>query len=190
MPKKEPTYTKAVIICHGKSEYILGRHIKSSLKISICNYAEQNGKSSIQIDGLNNVLNNTCFKSKNTFCNFFGVAKTKDGIKAKIFIIMDLDDTTEKQIESFKNKKMFKDHWAAENIIPIWNIPNFDSVMVNLGIIDRPPNDNEKTLLYNKSFPIKKDGKSDIEKIEKLRDMCKKNKNTNLDEMLEWMLNL
>jgi len=103
---------------------------------------------------------------------------------------MDLDDTSEKQTENFKNKKMFKEHWAYDNIVPIWNIPNLDSVMLELGIIDRLPNYKEKGVVYNDSFPKREDGKSDIEKIKQLRDMCKKNKNTNLDEMLEWMLNL
>jgi len=191
MPKKEPTYTKAVIICHGKSELKLADYIRSNLKLPIRSYADNNGKTSIQIASLYKTLGNTWFKNRKAFCDHFGFKNEKgEAVKGKIFIVMDLDDTDEKQREAFKSGKMFKNFWAKDMIVPIWNYPQYDEVMLKLGIIDHLPKDNEKGRLYGKAFPIRQDGKRDIDKIKKLSDMCKKCKNTNMDEMLEWLLRL
>ena len=57
-------YCKGIIIVHGKSELLLAEHIKSNLHLPIEIYALKNGKMSIQIDSLMNVLGNNIFKSK------------------------------------------------------------------------------------------------------------------------------
>ena len=57
-------YCKAVVIVHGKSEYLMVQHIKSSLHLPIEIYAKKKGNNSIQITSLMLVLNNSIFKTK------------------------------------------------------------------------------------------------------------------------------
>lgn len=56
-----PKFCKGVVIAHGKSEFLLAEHIKSNLHLPIEIYANKNGSTSIQIDGLMNILGNNVF---------------------------------------------------------------------------------------------------------------------------------
>ena len=49
-------YNKALIICHGKSEYHIARYIKSNLRLPISIFANQNGATSIQITSLKSIF--------------------------------------------------------------------------------------------------------------------------------------
>ena len=53
---RKPNYCKGVAIAHGKSEMLFVEHIKSNLHLPIEIYAENNGKTSIQINSLMSVL--------------------------------------------------------------------------------------------------------------------------------------
>ena len=57
--KKKLNYCRGVVVVHGKSEKLLAEHIKSNLHLPIEVYAENNGKTSIQIDSLITILNIT-----------------------------------------------------------------------------------------------------------------------------------
>ncbi|WP_205314725.1 hypothetical protein [Ruminiclostridium herbifermentans] len=52
----------------------------------------------------------------------------------KIFTIMDTDDCTEKEKEDYINKSMFKGHWAYDYIVPIYNNPDLENVLVKAKI--------------------------------------------------------
>ena len=98
-------YCKGIIIAHGKSELLLAEHIKSNLHLPIEIYALKNGKMSIQIDSLMNVLGNNVFKNKREFKKNYIVEEEKREFK-NFFVmpIMDLDDTTEEKIEKFREE--------------------------------------------------------------------------------------
>lgn len=85
--------------------------------------------------------NNTVFGSYQSFiANYEDVKHIKNGKKSKIdssfriFIIMDTDDCTEVQKREFINKEMFKKHWAYEYIVPIFDSPDLESVLVKANI--------------------------------------------------------
>lgn len=103
--------------------------------------SEKNGEKSIQINGLAHLLKDKRFSSLKNFMNYFDDVeiiqeKTKKKLSPefKIFIMMDTDDCSVEQREKFISKQMFKAHWAYDYIVPIFNTPNLENVMVKAGI--------------------------------------------------------
>lgn len=47
---------------------------------------------------------------------------------------MDVDDCSVEQRNNFKNRKMFRDHWAYEYIVPIHNTMDLEQVLTDCGI--------------------------------------------------------
>lgn len=58
-------YTKAIVIVHGKSELDFVKHIKSKLRLPLEIYSRSNGKTSIQISSINDILKIEILKLKN-----------------------------------------------------------------------------------------------------------------------------
>ena len=129
---RKPNYLKAVVIVHGKSELQMCKFIKNNLRIEMEIISNKNGKLPIQISGLTNRLNGNDIKDLNSICNKY----KKDDIdeKFKIFIIMDTDDCSDEQRNNYKNKTMFKKHWAYDYICPIYNDSNLEKVLIKAGI--------------------------------------------------------
>lgn len=96
---------------------------------------------------------------------------------------MDIDEKelTEKMIEDYKNKNMFKDFDYYDYIVPIFNDKNLDDVLIKLGYaIDTK----QKAASYRKIFPGKN---GDYESFKQLKETIKKSKNSNLIELLEYL---
>lgn len=190
---RELKYLKAVVIVHGKSEKQLAQYVKSKLRLKIEIESDKNGEKSIQITSLDKFINNKKFKSLNSFLRNFEDAELnangkKLNEKFKIFIIMDTDDCTEKQKEEFIKKTMFKKHWAYDNIVPIYNSQNLEDVLTKAKIPFEKKGDKRKKE-YIKIFPTdKKYERSDEIQIKDLKEKLEDVKNTNLDEFLEFCL--
>ena len=164
---------------------------KLRLKIEI--YSDKNGEKAIQITSLKNTLNNKIFKSFRNFIKVYEDIKLSDDRKSidnafKIFIIMDTDDCSEEQKQDFINGTMFKNHWAYNYIVPIYNIPELESVL-EMAHIPFKKAGNKRKEEYIKIFPTDpKYEKSDEIQIQELLNNLKKQKNTNLDEFLDFCL--
>ena len=190
---KQLNYTKAVVIVHGKSEKQICQYIKNKLRLKMEIFSDKNGEKAIQITSLKNTLNNKIFKSYRTLTRVFEDIETKEDDKTfvddfKIFIIMDTDDCTEEQKETFINKEMFKEHWAYNYIVPIYNIPKLESVLEKANI-PFTKTGNKRKKEYIKLFPTDpKYEKTDQIQIKELLDKLKKQNNTNLNEFLEFCL--
>lgn len=182
-------FCKGVIIAHGKCELLLAEYIKSNLHLPIEIYAENNGKTSIQIEGLTKVLGNNIFKNKRTFKQKYTVEE-KNGVfkDFSIMPIMDLDDTDEERMKEYISGKMFEKHWLNPYIIPIWNYKNLDEVLLDIKLINKLPNDKEKGKTYRSLFPINS-GKSDIQQIEELLGKFEKSNKTNIEIFIKKCLN-
>lgn len=186
-------YCKAVVIVHGKSEYLLVQHIKSSLHLPIEIYSKKKGKNSIQINRLTKELNNTVFKTKSSLIKKYVIETEKRKLKNfKLFIIMDTDDCSEEEKNKYINKEMFKKHELYDYIVPIYNIKNLEDVIKKSNIHYDKIKDSEKASSYIKLFP--QDSKKIVEKddVEQLQEICEKFKkldNTNLEELIEYCLN-
>lgn len=186
-------YTKAIVIVHGKSEKQICQHVKSKLRLKMEIVSNNNGESSIQITSVKQILNNTIFKSYNSFIKKYEDVKLSNNNKSldedfKIFIILDTDDCTEKQKSAFINKEMFKSHWAYDHIVPIYDIPNLEEVLIKANVPFTKTGDKRKKE-YVKLFPTDpKYEKSDEIQIQELCDNLKKQTNTNLNEFLDFCL--
>ena len=141
MQKRKLCYLKSVVIVHGKSEKQICDYIKSNLRLKMEVVSEKKGEKSIQINGLEHILKDKRFSSFKQFINHFDDAevvgeKTKKQLAPyfKIFIIMDTDDCSEEQKNKFISKEMFQGHWARKYIVPIFNSPDLESVLVKAGI--------------------------------------------------------
>lgn len=130
------SYQRIMVIVHGKSELAICSNIKSNLRLSQEIISNNKGNSSIQITGLMNILNDRRFKSFNSFKANFPKIQTckKQLVDFNLFIIMDTDDCTSEQKQAFIDGSMFKDHWLAPYIVPIYNSPNLEQTMKEANI--------------------------------------------------------
>ncbi len=190
---RQLNYTKCVVIVHGKSEKQICQYIKNKLRLKMEIYSDKNGEKAIQITSLKNTLNNKIFKSFRNFVKTFeDIELTEDGKSLtedfKIFIIMDTDDCNENQKKDFMSADMFKNHWAYKHIVPIYNIPELESVLEMANIPFKKSGVKRKKE-YIKLFPTdSKYEKTDEIQIRELLNKLKKQQNTNLDEFLDFCL--
>lgn len=165
-------YLKAVVIVHGKSELQMCKFIKRNLRIKMEFISENNGESSIQITSLKDRLNGKDIKDFNSFRK-----KYEDDIEIidkkllsnnfKIFTIMDTDDCSDEQRNNYKNKTMFKKHWAYDYMCPIYNDSNLEEVLIKAGIKYKSKSSKKMKKEYIEIFPTdEKYIKSDTIQIE------------------------
>ncbi|AAO05073.1 MULTISPECIES: hypothetical protein [Staphylococcus] len=173
--------TNCLIICHGKSEYLLANYLKSNLRIPAKIVSDKNGKKSIQINSLKNLFSGKYFKSKNILENHYGLNINEN---FKIFIIMDTDDCNKEEALNYKNKSMFKNYWFYKFVIPIYNEPNIENVIKSSNLSAMK----NKTDVH-RIFPID-DNINKIESIIFVSSKLKKCNSTNMDIMFEHLLDM
>lgn len=153
------------------------------LKIEID--SKNNGDNSIQITSLNHFLDTKGYKGIKSILKKFPYIEhnKKELLNFKLFTIMDIDEQelTDKMIEDYKNKEMFKNYDYYDHIVPIYNDKNLDDVLMKLGYKIDPKH---KTSSYTKIFPGKN---GDYESFKQLKENIKKSKNSNLIELLEYL---
>lgn len=196
MPSKiQINYTKALVICHGKSELELVRYIRSNLHLTIKPFSKNGGRNSIQINGLKDYLRKKPFDTIKSFADEFdievkGRGQNKKLLNFKLFMIMDTDDCEQCQKEKFINKEMFKSSWLYEYIQPIYCCENFEDVLYDSGLINNRPQKKDKAKIYAKIFPINKEQKScdSVNEIKVLNEKLKASSKTNMEIFLEYCL--
>ena len=191
-------YIKALIIVHGKSERSFVKHIQSNLHLNMKPHGKHKGKNSIQITSLmKEVLERYPFDTMNSFLKEYGeeVEHTGKGknaqlIKFKLFIFLDTDDCTEEQKKAFKDKTMFRDHPLYDYIVPIYNDPKMEKVMLKCGLMKTEIKDSQKGEWYEKVFPVNKDKSVEDTKedVETLNELFRKCNDTNMEEFITYCL--
>ena len=195
---KKLSYLNGVVICHGKSEVCLARHITTKLHLRMKTFARDKGESSIQIPGLMKILNAPPFNKPSSFVEFYpdveysGRGKKTKLANFKLFIIMDTDDCTDKQKEDFISGAMFADHWLGEYIVPIYSIKSMEDVMLDAGIMTKRISNAEKGTFYTKVFPINQKPFSNdtLQEVKTLRQKIEKSRKTNLNTFIDYCLGL
>lgn len=185
MAHPSASFQNAMVIVHGKSEYVICRNIKSNLRLSQEIIARDKGRSSIQITSIMNILNDRRFRSFNAFVKAFPEIeyKRKALVDFKLFPIMDTDDCTQQQVRDYISSEMFKGHWLYPYIVPIYNSPNLEQTMKDAKIPVVKKTD------YISLFPTNH-GDLDLSKTEKLQQKLKVCKSTNLDAYLQYCIEL
>ncbi|MGN0592193.1 MAG: hypothetical protein ACI4JQ_02970 [Ruminococcus sp.] len=195
--KRELSYLKGIVIVHGKSEYTIVEYIRTNLHLTMKTYGKDKGKHSIQITSLMHVLENRPFDTLNHFLQEYGeeIECTGRGKKRilknfKLFLIMDTDDCTEKQKQEFMDKTMFREHPLYDYIVPIFNTPALEDVMVQCGLMPKKIKDSEKGKWYDKVFPVNKDKpvEDTAEDIKAFKERLEKCQNTNMDVFVTYCL--
>ena len=196
MRKSAPVqYKKAVVMVHGKSERFLAGYIYTNLHLPIVIYDRKKGKSSIQINGLQDILNKKPFNNLKSFAEEYSVEydkKEKILKNFKLFIIMDTDDCTEITRTQYISGKLFEGCCLKDYIVPIYNSPNLENVMIKSGIMPRRISDSQKGSYYSKIFPINHEPLTN-DTLEQIRLFSKKIadvEETNLLEYVNYCLSL
>ncbi|MBP5342922.1 hypothetical protein J6Y73_03240 [bacterium] len=184
-------YCRCAVICHGLSERRIVSYIKSNLHLKLEIFSNNKGQSSIQITSVLNFIKQ--FKSLKTFADRCGIEyKNKKLVNFKLFIIMDTDDCTEKEKNSFLDKSMFKAHPLYDYIYPIYNSPKLENVLHKAKIMTTMIKDNIKGTYYFKAFPINKGilSMNSYNEIELFKKKLELVNSTNMDEFVEYCLSL
>ena len=187
---------KAIMIVHGKSEKIICKFIGSNLRIPIHVESDKNGAKSIEIGkSLDNYLSNTKFGTFSEFKNAFeeAIVMDENGKEAlpsdfKLFIVMDTDTCINDQKQSYISGSMFKKHWLAPHIVPIYNSPDLEDVCAKAGIEFQNKGDKRKKE-YIQIFPSKSTEK-DTAQLKKFRDGLKKCSDTNMEVLIDFCLKI
>ena len=194
MKRMQGNYTRAIVIVHGKCEFIMSQYIKNNLRLKMEILADKKGKKSIQITSLKQYLKKQGFESLDEFIQKFDDIEYNYEINSfinfKIFIIMDTDDCTDHQAKEFKNKNIFKKAWYYQYVVPIYDSPNLDTILKKCEVLpNRKIKDDEKVRIYTKAFPIDKNYQtSDLSQLKELSQKLSKDKNTNLEIFIDYCL--
>lgn len=185
MKNNNLSYQKIMTIVHGKSELAICSNIKSNLRLPQEIIANNRGRSSIQITGLLNILEDKRFKDPSSFARAFPRVQVckKKLIDFQLFIIMDTDDCTVEQRKSYINKSMFSSHWLYPYIVPIYNSPNLEQTMRDANITVLKKSD------YIQIFPTNH-GDLDLEKAKTLLTSLERCKNSNMHTYLKRCIEL
>lgn len=181
-------YAYIVTIVHGKSEYKIVEYVYQTIRQSNKNiYAKRSGKnfSSIQINGLEKLLQSYPFNSINNFITHFSniEVENKKIKNLKIAIIMDTDDCSHQTKEKFLDKSLFINHPLYEYIMPIHNTENLEDVFRKCSI--KIPNSKRED--YSKIFPQR--GITSLEAINQVNKKLKsKPQATNMPEFFDYCL--
>ena len=153
-------YKKAAVMVHGKSERYLASYIYTNLHLPVVIIDKNKGRNSIQINALKNILSSKPYNNLKSFADEYSVEydrKEKALKNFKLFIIMDTDDCSEKTREDYISGKLFENSCLKEYIVPIFNSPNLEEVMIKSGIMTKKIQDSQKGSYYSKIFPINQD---------------------------------
>lgn len=106
--------------------------------------------------------------------------------------MMDTDDCTDKVRNDYISGKLFENCCLKEYIVPIYNSPNLENVMMKAGIMAKRIPDSEKGSYYSKVFPINQEPFTNdtLEQITQFSEKIAKVKETNMLEYVKYCLSL
>lgn len=99
---------------------------------------------------------------------------------------MDTDDCDDAAKAKYISGNLFCKHPLKEYIVPIYNIFNFEDVMVKAGIMVRRIPDSQKGSYYSKIFPINTDPLS-VDTVNQVRVFANKIKGIKETNMLNFV---
>ena len=191
--KAQIQYLRCILICHGKSEKEFMETIKQNLRLKIHIESDKKGSKSIQINSLNKTLKNHKYGKRDNFLRYFEdieLIKGKITSEFKIFTLLDTDDK-EKEINLIKylNKEMFKEHHLYDHIVPIYNTPNLESVFEEIGHVFKNKGETRKREYKDllKPYPTPELARN---YLKDLSGKFEKSKNTNLNHVINFLLNI
>jgi len=174
-------FAHTIVILHGASEKILCESMRANLRLPMHLISERGGSKPIQIDKLGDYFAKGAFSRRLDQLSKEQKIQLVDGIpmNTKVFTIMDTDDCKEHTLKRYKDGSLFSKSPFSKIITPIFNSPNLDSVMEEMGyLIDQ----RQKRKSYERIFPGEN---GDIVAAKKLRDNVSVLNSTNLNILLD-----
>ena len=131
------SHSNIIVIAHGKSEMIMANAMKKALRLQITVFNPYDGRQDVSIGNILEVMENNGFQNEHILHKKYPVLDYRMHGKPsmpdlKIFPIMDIDSYG-KNRKAYETGNMFKDCIFANRIVPIFNEPNLDEVMNELG---------------------------------------------------------
>jgi len=184
--KRELRYIKSLIIIADKTGYKICQYVQRSLKLKVKLYdcTEKN---------IMEVLHNNEHRTFSKFIKQYTVETNKNNkleeiSDFKIYIVMNLDYFSSPEKKNiFLDKSMFKEHWAYDYIVPIYNDANLKEILLESNADSRIEIRQAKD--YLKVFPLASKfdlNIGDREEVEVLNDLIQNNKKTNLNILLDY----
>ena len=105
---------------------------------------------------------------------------------------MDTDDCSDKTREEYISGRLFESSCLKDYIVPIFNSPNLENVMIKAGIMAKRIPDSQKGSYYSKIFPINQNPFSNdtLDQIRLFSGKLDNIKETNLLEYVHYCLSL
>lgn len=149
------SHSDIVVIAHGRSEMIMAKAVMKALRLQITVFNPYDGKQDVSIGNILDIMDKNGFREEHTIHKKFpdlnyeskGNPHMPD---LKIFPVMDIDSYG-KMKKSYETGNMFKDYPFSNRIFPIFNDPNLDEVLKELGYkVDT--NGSNKVTSYHEIF--------------------------------------
>ena len=171
-----------VVIAHGASEVILARTISEMMRVPVIVFSKKNGKETIALKHLPDVLSEYPFDSESSMHRAFPQLQYLKGKRIRmpelrIVPIVDVD-ADRRSLKSYLSGDMFRDCVFHDRIIPVVNDPNMEAVFEDLGF----PPITDKVEFYSQLYKIdvnalyegfKGSGRTNMELfMEQLRKHC------------------
>ncbi|MDR0523596.1 MAG: hypothetical protein LBG62_04170 [Candidatus Methanoplasma sp.] len=147
--------------------------------------SKNGGRKAVQINSLREYFNTGVFESHYRFKREFPRCEFSRGrvLNLKIYPVMDTDDCDRETLEMYKSRKLFQDSPFADHIVPIYNTPNLDSVLIASGYnIDT----GKKCESYEDAFPVRSRNRDSFNKL--VRSIPEDGRITNIHVLLEHCL--
>lgn len=130
--------TNTVVVVHGKSEIALVRRIQNLLRMPMVIVSRDNGKEAITMAQLPEFLSTGIFSSENSLHKAYPQLEYTPRAKIKmerlkIFTVMDVD-MDRRSLRSYQTKDMFRESPFYDRIISVYNDPNMDEIMTEIGL--------------------------------------------------------
>lgn len=192
---KSYNYIRALIIVSGKSEKKICQYIIQSLRLNIKIKEDKQDNESNKIKNIVSTLNDAQHETIEAFFRSYkgieieGIGEARKIKNFKIFVILDLNQCNEAEKQEYINKTIFKNHWAYEYIVPIFNDKNLEEVLKECNVPYKKIEFKDRKKNYIKMFPMedKFDKKTTVRiEIEKFKNMIKGSKKSNLKDLLDY----
>lgn len=188
--KRGLRYIKALIFLSDRTGYKLCQYIQQNLKLKVKLYdCIEKDIMEVLYDNEHGTFNEFIKKYMVEIKRSMQLQEIND---FKIYIVMDLDKfSNDEEVKMFLDKSMFKEYWAYDYIVPIYSETNLKEIILESSIHSEIKFKENKE--YIKVFPFANKfdlNVSDREEVELLKNLIQKNRKTNLNNLLDYCLNL
>lgn len=172
------TYIKALIITSDETISRISRYIltktRCPIKIEACSNVFDM-----------NLLDDIITKSKDKFIKKYLVRSD-----FKIFVHADISNITQDNLTRFTNKNLFKNTWAYDYIIPIYNLNSLSDIFDETNIPYTIKTSKTLRKSYLKVFPLNTQDINilNVEEIKLFNSLLRKSKNTNISQFIEYCI--